>query len=290
MKQFTANLLKQISPQIKEEIRKTPLLEFEYDEVANLLVLAADLYLQSDLRYADALFEQEWEQDGLVGVFDIVLIAPSLPKWEQAKIVDWKTTSNVDRPNHGEEIKNDIQTSMYLGPGSVWLDQKYGILPKFLEYRALDYRLQDKLFLEHGDQSQHTGHSKVYTVERKPVHLALARAMKASSDAMYGALRDFAVWPQRRRQCYAYGDTCPFIDDCNNLTMPKDPIDFDTWFEATPHSKSSLASFLECPEKYRRTRVLGAEAGDTSAINVGEAFHAGARILWSEAFKRKGTF
>ncbi len=274
MKASTARLLEKLDlVKVREDMltceAKVPL--FEYDELTRKLLLAADLWLQDDIL---ACREMHFELS-LDHVVKMVLDQVRVLKTGKVILGDWKTTGDVKRPNYAEEIRESFQSSLYLEYGGAALAGLGIAQPDYIEYRCLD----DK------------GHVSTVTklwVPQKTQYDAAAQVNHVNK--MYEALADAAVWPRRRpKACFKGGQsgpTCAFYDDCCNMTMPLGTGGADL-VALAPRSKSSLNEFLECPERYRRTKILGAKGWESRESLAGTVFHAGAASLWKQAWERR---
>jgi len=168
---------------------------------------AADMWLLDDLKAQTLLVEQEFDIV-VKGVMDLILIDYN----GECGIVDWKTTGSVKRPNYVEETKSEFQTSFYLSYGGDWIEERYGVRPKWIEYRALD----------------EDGEIRSFRVNAAAKARLDADWQIESTAEAYEALVDFSkvprAWPRNRpRACFVGskgGPTCPFYRDCVEMTMP----------------------------------------------------------------------
>jgi len=255
--------------QVNEAIIATGIRPWDVDSIVERVLLATDLWLLDDLKADKLLVEQEYDLVSK-GILDLTLIGT--PEGKTA-IVDWKTTGNLKRPNYIEEVKSDFQSSLYLAHGGDWLEREYGVRPDYLEYRVLDEAGEFRSFrVEARASDREDADTQIWTV-------------KSSFDG----LLEEEVWPRNRpRACFIgskAGPTCPYYKDCCDMTMPKTNLltTIDGLMDLIPRSKSSMKSFLECPEKFRRTKLLGATFTSSDAILAGEAFHAGMESIYKQA-------
>ncbi len=265
MKQEVHSLLSRLNlDAVRDAVRETPLHEWDYDGVFARVLTAADMWLLDDLKADTLLVEQEFDVV-VKGVIDLILI-----KNGECGIVDWKTTGSVKRPNYIEETKSEFQTSFYLSYGGDWIEEKFGVRPKWIEYRALD----------------EAGELRSFRVESTLRDRYDADEQIQGVRTLYNAL-DQGPWPRNRpRACFVGskgGPTCPFYRDCVEMTMP---LEHTAKFEdCVPRSKSSIKSFLHCPEKYRREKLVGIAPASNDAIDFGVAFHRGIEEVYSQAWE-----
>ena len=255
---------------VRESIRSVKIYEYEYAEIADMVIRAADTFLERDLRHAACLVEHRWDYEGFRGVFDLVLGGPN-------KLVDWKSMGSVERPHAMDETKLEFQTSAYLGLGSRYLEAHGLPVPAMLEYRALDFN----------------GNVKTATVLASSQQLVDFQFQQFAILDAYGSCYDdvHTPWQRNRPQsCFKFGQECPYLKDCTELTMP---VGFtaEQFDAARPRSKSAFKDWQHCPEYYRRTRVLHVEAPKPGPVLTGEAVHAGLASVWQQAFdlQQKGV-
>jgi len=259
---------------VNEAILATGIRPWDIDSIVERVMLAADLWLLDDLKADKILVEQEYDLVSK-GIMDLVLIGTEDGK---CGIIDWKTTGNLKRPNYIEEVKSNFQTSFYLAHGGDWLEENYGVRPEYLEYRVLD-----------GE-----GEYRSFRVETKATDKEDANRQLWTVGTQFEALLEDEVWPRNRpRACFIgskAGPTCPFYSDCTNMTMPRGAVHPDPTVkleDLIPRSKSSVSSFIECPERFRRTKILGYQAPAADAILAGEAFHIGMESIYKQVIALK---
>ena len=275
MKPQTKELLESLDLiQANEAIIATGIKPWDLDSIVERVMLACDLWLLDDLKADKILVEQEYDLYSK-GILDLILIGTPEGK---CGIVDWKTTGNLKRPNFIEEIKSDFQSSLYLAHGGDWLEKEYGVRPAYIEYRVLDENMEYRSF----------------KVEAKVSDREDANTQLMAIGASFEGLLEDEVWPRNRpRACFIgskAGPTCPFYRDCMDMTMPRGVVNPDpavTLDSLVPRSKSSMKSFLECPERFRRTKILGGTTPSSDAILAGEAFHSGMESLYKQALALK---
>lgn len=264
MKPPVQDLLERINLElVHEAIMATGIKPWDVDSIVERVLLAADLWLLDDLKSGKILVEQEYDLVSK-GIMDLVLIHD---KDGATGIVDWKTTGNLKRPNYIEEVKSDFQTVLYLAHGGDWLEREHGVRPQYIEYRALDEAGEYRSVRVQASSSDHdNADNQVWSVQ----------------SAYQGLIND-PIWPRNKpRACFIgskVGPTCPYYSDCSNLTMPRG-VGEGSFFDLRPRSKSSMKSFMECPEKYRRTKLLGDVGASSDAIKAGEAFHSGIESIY----------
>lgn len=247
-------------------IRAEPVPEWEIDSIAKRIVLAADLWLEEDLRSDDLLVEWRFDNE-IKGVLDLYLA-----RGGKAKIVDWKSTSDLKRPNYLDELKAEFQGPFYLTYG-----KPEGVSEvAYLEYRVLD---------EKGQVATPTVLREEWTLRSTTYQLQELHGMYLSQSANGSWTRHMP------RACFRGGQKgpdCPFLDDCQHMTMPTPDLHSELVWDKRPRSKSAMGDFLHCPEQYRRTRLLGESLGPRSVeIVVGESFHRGLASLWQAAWDNR---
>ncbi len=292
MRAFTAKALEAIgcleSPNpVMEAIRSRPLPEFDYDSIVDLVILACDLYLEDDLKADFLLVEREWDSGASKGVFDLVKVMG--PK---TRVIDWKTTGDASKPNLGDELKEEFQSSFYLSQGGQDLVSKEALPPpERIEYRVLDAKEEVKQLV--GGPVLVKTHAKLFTKDWTPSTEDDALSQLEAASALYASQLGLQVWARNRpRACFkgggqARGPSCPFWDDCTAMTMPRGTAltQVELW-DKRPRSKSAVKDFMECPERFRRTRLMGleGEALTSRAILMGEAFHEAVAVVWQRAW------
>ena len=287
MRTSTANILARLDlERVQQKVHETILPEFEYEGVATRILHAADLFLEDDLESDQMLVEYDFDMVAR-GIFDLVLV-----KGDKAKIVDWKTTGSLDRPNALEEIRHESQSSLYLTYGAEDLVTKLGIPePTVLDYRVIDERpiMRTKNGQEYVAAPAHVS---LISVAKESWTATDAMTLMATTEQQFLALWDMPVWTRRRpKACfvgYERGPVCPFWEDCTHMTMPAGNGGLVA-LDKVPRSKSAIKDFLECPERYRRLRVLGAETSVQKPLPIlkGEAFHAGIADIYEQAWELK---
>lgn len=106
------------------------------------------------------------------------------------------------------------------------------------------------------------------------------------------ALRDalvnsgLEVWPMHQPDaCIRYGKPCPFTEDCEDMTMPRQCIQ-----DSGPLSYSSMKNLLTCPELFRRLKLLREQGKDDAEFTTSEetvfglAVHRGLAEVYRQAF------
>lgn len=281
LKPDTVRLLSHLDmPAVEAAMRGVPgVPEWEYDSLWERVHRTLDAFATNDLANSERfLVEQRFEAaNGFRGVLDLVLVTGT-----RAVIVDWKSTYDCTRPNYREELKAEFQTSAYLTWGTEWLKAVYAITDvAYLEYRVVDEK-----------------NNKIITLTEQPGDAVEddARATWSAVQAVYTSQRDLEIWQRRKpRACFGYKTQCEFWEDCTHADLIPlglanvekrtewlQQVDTpwreheDVWFESKrPRSKSAVNEWLNCSEKYRRTRLLAEEGcGRPVEVLLGEAFHA----------------
>lgn len=235
--------------------------EHEKNNVTNKLFHAFRKWVNNDINEcASWTTEEEFEGMGH-GFLDLVKFKHD----GSVVIVDWKTTSNYDRPNFTEEKTEDPQTPLYLGFGGRYLSDKYACsLPTQLEYRFVD----------------DSGNCKTVTVFNKPHYEQEARNILISVDRMFFSQTDLTPWAMNKPSACFFGSkagaTCPYWKDCcgDPESIPKHPTSYELMLEKRPKSKSAIKDFLRCPERYRRSRLMETESlHEGIESKMGTVFH-----------------
>lgn len=272
---------------VSEALRSVEgLAEWDIDSVSAKLSHAATTFLAADLRSSDLAVELEFTEPEGHGIMDLVKVDRHSAS---CSIVDWKSGESVDKPNFTTMLKESWQTLMYLGLGGEWLRRERGLELRYIEYRCI------------GDPEtlDHVPPTKVVQVQWAPWYLAKARQQLAQVERTMLTLSPLEPWPQNKPwQCHKgsrSGASCPYWLDCTSpegYVLPAETIErLKTVGWTAPVSKSSVGTMLECPELYRRTKVLGDPRGDsTHAQRLGNSFHAGAQVLWGLAWEKRKEF
>lgn len=280
MTNFTARALQQIgvvdndwqpipNNLVYRALRNTNLPEYEYDPIAHRVVLACDTFLRDDLMSEALLIEASFE-NGIKGIFDLVRLNSN----GTTRIVDWKTTGDVKRPNYADEIKEEFQTSFYLHFGSQALTQLNWPEIEYIEYRCIDEK--DNIL-------------KVTKLNNPSVKYDALQQLDNLKRLYESQPREGAPWAMNRpRACFRGGQrgaSCPFWNDCTNGTQPPTTQGIE-WNTLIPRSKSAIKDFLHCPEQYRRIRILNDrdEMSSSREILIGEAFHACVASVWEACY------
>lgn len=294
MKLSTAKILEQLDMDIvQQEVHKTILPEYEYEGIAQRILLMADIFLEADLKSAKELLV-EYSFDNVVrGIFDVVRVDHN----DRTVIIDWKTTGNVDRPNYADEVRNENQTSFYLSYGGDDLVSRTGLPePSYLEYRCVDEKPHYRT--KKGEEYEAApGHVLVFQELNGPGRAQEAMAQVEAVDEQYISQLGLPVWVRNKpKACFTggwadKGPTCAFFEDCRNMTMPTGTglLTPEELFDKRPRSKSSIKDFVDCPERFRRLRLLkeGALVQKPLPILKGEAFHAGIAEIYRQAWELK---
>lgn len=277
MRKFTAAVLEELGCNepdnfLTKAINEFPVAIWDQDSVVERIFTACDIWLYEDLLSDELLVEHPFD-NGVRGVLDLVTVRDG-----RARIIDWKSTGDVKRPNYQDELREEFQSSFYLTYGSDALVAQGLPRPYVLDYRCLD---------EKGNVALVTKLPSETT--RKDAELQLARVWNLyNSQIVYET-----GWARNRpRACFKGGQrgpVCPFWDDCVNMTMPPSPE--GDLLEFIPKSKSAIKDFLHCPEQYRRMRVLGErdQVRPSREILIGNAFHNGIAVLWQAAWEKRGN-
>lgn len=289
MKQSTANILSQLDlNQTHAAVHSVVMPEFEYQDIVTRILHAADIFLEKDLVESKALIVEHNFDNVVRGIFDIVKVSHE----DKTVIIDWKTTTDVKRPNFADETRNEFQTSFYLSFGGEELVTKLGFeAPAYLEYRCIDEKEQWRT--KNGEQYLAApANVLVFQELNHPGRFADATAQLNAVHAQYDSqVSLIGPWARNRpRACFKgweKGPQCPFFDDCSNMTMPLLTEEHDV--NHYPRSKSAIKDFIECPEKFRRLRVLKEIENIQKPLPVlrGEAFHEGIADLYQQAWDLK---
>lgn len=89
------------------------------------------------------------------------------------------------------------------------------------------------------------------------------------------------IWPRSMPgACMAFGQLCPFIDDCRKFTMPLQHVyDKDL-------SYTSLERFSLCPERHRRM-LLEPDRDESEEAAFGKGVHRGLAEVYRQAWELK---
>lgn len=252
---------------------------YERDEVKELIWLAAEAWLARDLQEFSEIRVETAFLDGKAIVDLMGRLRGTMKPYEDFVgdwvLVDWKTTmSSVDTDEWRNRCLDSWQWKIYLS-----LSPDF----KIFNYRGLS-RARGVM--------RGKGPDAVPASRVREVHLEGNLGLKAEVEehkkgciAMYNSLVDtnLLVWPRNTKNCYAFGQRCPYKRDCDSNSMP---LGIELVDKVTDMSHSRMEALLLCPERLRRSKHLASPIGDESdATIVGTAFHAGVAKLWEEAFK-----
>jgi hypothetical protein len=262
---------------VHEAIEASGIQSWDVDSIITRVLQACDLWLLDDLKAGKILVEQEYDHISK-GILDLILIPD---KNNVCGIVDWKTTGSVKRPNFIEETKSEFQSSLYLAHGGDWIEKNHGVRPQYIEYRALDEEGEFRSFKVNWQEScRADANEQVWSV---------GSSYNSLWEDYDDSLIEAPCWPRNRpKACFvgskSGGATCPFYKDCCNMTMPAG-LGGKTSKELhalRPRSKSSMKTFLGCPEFFRRTKILGATDDSSDRMNAGVAFHSAIESIYNQ--------
>lgn len=261
---------------VHEAIEASGIQPWDVDSIVSRVLKACDLWLLNDLKAGKILVEQEYDLVSK-GILDLILIPD---KDGVCGIVDWKTTGSVKRPNYIEETKAEFQSSLYLAHGGDWIEKEYGVRPQYIEYRAFDEAGESRSFrVPWAESCRRDADEQVSTI---------GEVYNALWDNLDNTIIESSNWPRNRpKTCFTGskgGPTCPFYKDCTNMTMPLGlgSKTSEELYQLRPRSKSSMKNFLECPEKFRRNKILGADGGGSDAMKAGVAFHSAMESVYNQ--------
>lgn len=92
------------------------------------------------------------------------------------------------------------------------------------------------------------------------------------------------VWPRIKKYstCEAYGQTCPFYDDCRQYeSIPRVAMDLRTM------SYTQFENFYLCPERSRRMLLLG-DGSESESSLLGKAVHRGMESVYHQMMVWRG--
>jgi hypothetical protein len=255
---------------------------FEFREISDCVLLAADTWLARDLQTFSSIKVEESYNNGKVFI-DLIGVnkgglAP-FNKYPDGSLVmiDWKSSANpVDTDTFKKRHLGSYQWQKYAScePSTV-----------LFIYRGLSRSLD---FRKKGDNFEPASRTRELILQ---VHDGIFQDVLSQWSGvakMRNALitSDMIPWPKNRDSCYDYGYDCPFLKECfanqTALTMP-------TFSDNLSYSKMSL--FLRCPERYRLTTL--AEQTDATEIDedmttlAGSIIHAGLANLWQQSFENR---
>lgn len=269
---------------VHEAIESSGIQPWDVDSIVARVLKACDLWLLQDLRAGKILVEQEYDLVSK-GILDLILIPDNDGV---CGIVDWKTTGSVKRPNYVEETKSEFQSSLYLAHGGDWIEKEYGVRPQYIEYRALSEerpgQIEFRTFRVPWTEScRRDADEQVRSVQKS------YRALTTFVERPDYTESSNVSWPRNRpKACFtgskSGGATCPFYKDCCEMTMPLGlgGKTSEELYQLRPRSKSSMKSFLECNERFRRTKILGYGGIGTDVMNAGVGFHSAMQSIYEQ--------
>lgn len=248
------------------EAGQPPMPDYERQDVRELVLIAAERWLEQDLEEFQMTAVEEPFNIGSTfrGILDIrgrhrgALSAYKAFKGTEG-IIDWKTTKGALDADWAARYKYSWQWKLYAAA--------------FPDARLFHYRGISR-----------SGATREVVIEIPDGVIAEAELYLAQIAGMRENLRCTAPWPRKMpSSCKAYGRQCDFWDQCSeNLVIPGE-IDY-----SKPLSYSGAETFLLCPEKHRLTQIAG-YGEDDETLAFGKAFHRGVAEVYSQAFKIQTT-
>lgn len=245
--------------------------DYEFASAKELVYLAAETWLQRDVH--------DLAISGIETEYIKTLPQTGAQKWKM--ILDLQGTLNgklnVSKKYAGKKAVIDWKTSS-------------GQLDKVWENRLLSsWQWRMYLYFTDADLMIYRGLNR----EGKTRELWIDRPANLEEDLipqLQGVMAQRAalvasgleVWPRKMPMaCGSYGRECPYIEDCNALTMPRALIPIDKTL-----SYSGMDKLLTCPERYRRSVIEDRSSSEsTEESNFGVRVHAGLAELWGQANK-----
>lgn len=236
---------------------------WDFDALGNALDRACNRWLPEDITKEIIAVESEFtfhastsSVDGLHGYIDLALRDPSNG---EVILVDWKSTQRQLDVAWATRHSLSRQGPLYM---IAW-QQITGSTPSHFEYRGVR---EDATRVVVTPYDQHTTDITAYNY--------------ALTWKQIRALEALPFWPQHMPQaCLAYGRTCEFLEDCSKGSSPPGKPELITL------SYSSAKSFQECPERFRRQKLISKEGFSTYEAEWGKAFHRGAAEIYNQVRK-----
>ena len=261
--------------------------EDEITEVSRRVLRAADLWLMDDLQADLGIVEWYWKNPGGgSGIMDLVKITG-----DKAELVDYKNTKNLSEPTFKNRLKYSLQTGQYLGEGLEAVGRVAG-RPLTITKAVIQYRVFDDPTWERpvGNVVVVPVNYDERMVRRAEVTLDQARRNYLHISGVQTSHPNLGPWPQHMPDaCLKYWERepkCPFWYDCTEGKEPLIPPDKIVNLSRIPTSKSSVGLFRECPERYRREKIMEGTTAGTFQQNMGSAMHAGVAEVWAQAFEK----
>jgi len=242
---------------------------FEQTDAREIVYLTAQRWLPLDLLNLKVSHVEQEHDDALVPEFpgllqkSIIDIEGELlgfstafkPYAGQKFIIDWKTSGGGLDTKWSNDLKDSWQWRIYAAQRDV----------QVILYRGLS---RTKVFRE-------------VPIVVPFGNTALVHMHLKGIYSQIDALKDFPMWPKHRPSaCFSYGMDCEYSGPCGEEEGPFGGIDF-----TRPISYSGSERFLSCPEKFRRSRLAGAERGGSEATEFGSAVHRGMAEIYRQVYK-----
>lgn len=168
-------------------------------------------------------------------------------------IIDWKTSRSTLDINWQQRLIDSFQWRMYAAATNA----------KRVTYRGIN-RKSPVEFRDCVIEVPESTPAEVYG------QIAGIYAMRSSLVSA-----QLPVWPRNSpRACFAYGDRCVHLKDCQGYSMPRGIPNLHEI------SYSQMDEFLLCPEKYRRTQ--GDEKDKDEETLFGTIVHRGLAEVWQQ--------
>lgn len=250
---------------------KKPLARFDLEDAVDLVRLAANKWLDEDLRLLRApVFEVSFRQEVVPGVYAkgvLDVFTEHRPAVETEAylpcVIDWKTrqTADVDS-DWARDLRDSAQWRIY-----AWASRA----PHFF-YRGLSRRSRKCREVPIQVPEDNDAWVENYLRGIAAQHVALTSA-------------ELPVWPQvKPRACRAWGRDCERRDSLRNTGNCGPP---EALRGSRDLSYTAIERFLLCPERYRCHALAPDGEYESDDSLFGSAFHAGAAEAWRQAFQEE---
>lgn len=252
---------------LNDEQGKPTLLAFDFEDAKKMVWSACKKWLVSDLNLLsrESLGIEEQFNINLGGypVRGFLDLRGTYTRGQhQGKVVvaDWKTTNN----------DLDLTWQGRLVDSKQW--RLYAVVPPsadFISYRGINTKGKTR---------------EVYISVPPNIEDGVAEYFSGVG-TMMSSISNRTIWPQHMPSaCGAFGQTCPFINDCRNGTEPR----YSLPAEDITLSYSGAGRFLGCPERYRRMKHAEEGIDGSDSTRRGNAVHRGLEAVWFQAFQLYG--
>jgi hypothetical protein len=260
---------------IVTEVRATEhgnlLSDLDWSMVANMIERVCEDYLARDVEWLAVTGLESWIEDpdkphategagDIAGRLDVIgQLLPAVKDIGGRRFVrDWKATRQKLDDNWRDRLLWSWQWKLYL----------YWTGADVFVYTGVNYD---------GDTRE------LWLLRPENLNLSVETQLNGMR-RFRETYQDRTVYPMNSPSaCKSYGKECPFREDCTKFTMPQQVL--ETW----RLSHTSMDQALQCPERFRRQRLLDKSGKPevTRALEIGQAVHRGMAEIYRQVFMEK---